>query len=108
MKIVSFAFLFCQVSFADQVTYTTTTGAVFNQVDNPNFGKVWRSPDGLAWSSNIGQFSNQPQTPIANGEITDSPAANACRQIGGRLPTLQEHLTVGLKNALMQTVVFAT
>ncbi len=91
---VSFAFLFCQASFADQVTYTTTTGAVFNQVDNPAFGKVWRSPDGLVWSSNIGKFSNKPQTPITNGEIKDSPAANACRQIGGRLPTVQEYLTL--------------
>lgn len=80
---------FSSICFASSVTYETSTGAIFTQVDSPIFGTSWMDPDGTVWSPVIGRFLNQPQA-ISNDEITDSQAVNACQKLGARLPTLDD------------------
>jgi hypothetical protein len=89
--ILSASILMSTVAFAG-TTYTTSTGAVFTQVQGPgNFGKAWKDPDGTLWSSYQGMYANNAVKPDQNDVVVDSPATEACANIGGLLPTAQQY-----------------
>lgn len=73
-------------------TYTTSTGAVFTQVQGPGkFGTAWKDPGGAIWSRYVGEFSNDSLAPEQNGIIVKSEAAKTCTKIGGKLPTIDDY-----------------
>jgi hypothetical protein len=80
------------------VTYTTSLGYVFIQVQHKKFGKAWKDPSGIIWSSNQGHYPNltltagsdQYDTPYTT-LITDSQATRACAKIDGFLPTVETY-----------------
>lgn len=79
---------------------TTSLGAMFVRVVYPEtgpnrgkFGQAWRAPNGLVWSEVIGRYNNldlDGTTPV-DGIIQKSPATEACKAIGGKLPTYDEY-----------------
>jgi hypothetical protein len=73
------------------VTYTTSTGAVFKQVTVEGFGSAWRDPAGKTWSSYQGEFTNTALRPDWFGIVRHSEATLACQKIGGRLPSLHDY-----------------
>jgi hypothetical protein len=81
---------------AAPVTYTTSKGAVFTQVEGPgHFGKAWRDPSGTIWSSYQGDYSNEEIKPDQNNVVVGSPATEACAKIGGILPTREQYEKLG-------------
>jgi hypothetical protein len=77
-------------------TYTTSTGAVFTQVQGSGFGLTWQDPSGAIWSLYQGVYANNPLKPDQldpinqDGFVVASPATEACRRIGGALPTARD------------------
>jgi hypothetical protein len=95
MKFLVFTFLLILSinfhAFADS-TYKTSKGATFRQVTGPGtFGLSWEDQYGRIWSHNIGNYSNHRFAPDHNGLVVSSPAVNACKEIGGRVPTWKEY-----------------
>lgn len=69
---------------------TTSVGAKFTCASQVSaWGESWRDPSGVVWSSSQGAFRNIGTQPGI--QITDSPAAKACEQIGGALPSLEDY-----------------
>ena len=95
----SFPFVFCilvaktvsasAVCIAGQ-TYRTTISAIFECIKNLVLGWVWRDRNGVLWGNPIGNFTNIPLKPDASGVIIDSPATEACAQIGAALPSFDD------------------
>jgi hypothetical protein len=81
--------LFGSTSFASaEVTYKTSLGFVFTQVQGPGeFRNAWRDPSGAIWSTNIGTYANWAIKPDVNNVVVDSYATEACASIGGLLPS---------------------
>ena len=84
--------LLLSTAYAD-VTYTTSKGAVFRQIQGPSsFGKAWEDPTGMLWSANYnGNYANYAIKPDQNKIIIDSPATEACTSIGGSLPSIEDY-----------------
>ena len=75
-------------------TYTTSVGAVFQKVQYQGFKTAWQAPDGTIWSDALeGKFSNEDldQVPPVEGEVRKTPATEACRAVGGRLPSFWDY-----------------
>ena len=66
-------------------SYTTSVGAVFTCVKHGEFGEVWRAPNGVVWSQNLGQWSN------SGVESGSSDATQVCSKIGGTLPGFDDY-----------------
>lgn len=71
------------------LTFQTSRGFVFSQINDATFGLSWKAPDGTLWSSYLGKMANNGT--VVNGVVTDSPATNACARIGGSLPSLAQY-----------------
>ena len=93
-KLLIFFLLITNICLAD-VTYTTSVGATFTQVQSESFGVAWKDPSGMIWSRDFGLFSNKPQSSILTGEINDSDAAKVCLDKGGKLPSLKDLIRLG-------------
>ncbi len=65
-------------------------------IQDPRFGKAYKSPDGFIWSQYQGRFTNDGTVSTPNnqlgttGIVTDSAATRACAKIGGVLPTVED------------------
>lgn len=73
--------------------FTTSTGAIFERVERTGFGSAWKAPNGTIWSETLeGKFQNLDLdgTQSINGIIQKSAATEACKAIGGRLPTAED------------------
>jgi hypothetical protein len=75
-------------------TYTTSTGAVFTQVNSPSFGLCWADPEKTLWSSGQGDYpwsvaDLEPQSDVAAISATD-----ACVAVGGILPSEPDYITL--------------
>lgn len=62
---------------------SSSTGAIFERVEGGNFGESWKGPDDLIWSDRI----LEDKYPYDHDHYE---AINICRDLGGRLPTLEE------------------
>lgn len=91
LKLALAVILFSSGAYAAE-TYTTSTGAVFTQLQGPgNFGNAWKDPSGMLWSLNQGKFENDQNDAnnLNNPPLLD--ASQACAKIGGVLPTLNDY-----------------
>jgi hypothetical protein len=67
-------------------TYTTSTGAVFTQVQVEGSDISWKAPDGLTWTIPFeGTVTNAG--PQQDGYVISSPATDACKKVHAELPT---------------------
>lgn len=75
-------------------TFTTHTGSVFEAIEHAGFGLSWLAPNGLVWSQALeGEYENLDldDTIAVDGVIQKSAATEACKAVGGRLPTSAEY-----------------
>ncbi len=59
------------------MTCMTSKGKIFERIEQKDFGKAWKGPDGLIWSDQIG-----------TGNQYD--AVKICKRVGGSLPSAYE------------------
>jgi hypothetical protein len=91
LRVAVVGILLSSVSYAAD-TYTTSTGAVFTQVQGPGtFGDAWKDPSGMMWSSNQGKFENDQNDANNLNQPPLLDAAQACAKIGGILPSLDNY-----------------
>lgn len=89
-------FVFCFSANANQ-TYTTQKGFVFTRINDEKFGDTFMAPDDLIWSqyqgtfSNVGKMGDKPVNAHGDHEIMDSLAVQACKAIGGNLPSVMQY-----------------
>lgn len=80
-------------------TYTTHDSngkvmAVFTMVQGPGkFGNAWRDPNGVVWSKLIAEAQNMGPSydEGQNGFIVSGEAVDACKAIGGDLPSMEDY-----------------
>jgi hypothetical protein len=78
-------------------TYRTIQGFTLTCVDSGKFGIGWQTPQGDIWGEALcdktyeSLYQNIPRK-IANGEITESDATQACEKQGGKLPTTAQYV----------------
>lgn len=98
---IVFAVLFSCFTANAQKTFTTSTGSVFTQVYKSKFGAkdfAWKDPSGKVWSDTVwdssvsvyGLYGNEALEPDKGDMVVKTPATEACKKIGGKLPTAQE------------------
>jgi len=96
LKAIVFSLTLCAtVNGWANTTYTTSTGAVFTQVQGPgSFGVGWKDPNGLIWSAYQGDYNNIVANPDQNYGTANTPATEACVKIGGLLPTRNDYVNL--------------
>jgi hypothetical protein len=82
--------------FVNSDTRACEIGDYVDQYDcvaHRGFGTGWRDPNGLIWSEVIGSYSNIDLDGVepANQEVQKSAATEACRTLGGELPTFEDY-----------------
>jgi hypothetical protein len=76
-------------------TFTTSTGSVFTQVQDPGaFGTAWQDPSGALWSSYQGDYQNIGITPDGDDAVTETASTDACAKIGGLLPARNDFVNL--------------
>jgi hypothetical protein len=69
----------------------TNQGSLFTLVEHPKLGRAWKDPDGMVWGKSLGRAKHHQGPVDSKGIITDSPAVQMCKAVGGELPTKKDY-----------------